>query len=63
MVQTEARLARGRVRRVLRGTTGFSRRRALVDDAWATVCLWPESFGARREEELASGCEGEKIDC
>jgi len=46
-------------------TIGFSRQRHLW--RWPTmlglsVCLRPESFGARREEELASGCEG-KIDC
>jgi len=67
LVQTKARLARrGRVRHVLRGTMGFSRQRHLW--RWPTMLgrsayLQPESFGARREEELSTDCEGEKIDC
>jgi len=63
MVQTEARLARGHVRRVQRGATGFSQRRALVasaDGVWAICVPAPGEFGAWREEGI--GCEEERVD-
>jgi len=58
MVQTEARIAKGRVRR---GAMSFPSRRGLVASVLGrSACLRPESFGEKREGRL--GREGEMVD-
>ena len=62
MVQNEARLARGRVGCVRRGTAGFSMWGALgasADETWAIRVSSAGDFGARRGEGL--GREGERV--